>query len=256
MARAYRAAWGILTIAWHETGMRRAAVLFMPALLAACSGAPGDGVPGDPFAADPLVAAALHDPLMSDPDLSARNEANAVLGFAADTALPLIPATPEAAQAAREAGRLELLAEGGMPALPSPVAAPATFPAPGGDARAGLVAIGAPDRCIAALQEGFGWSASLPQAAAIMPHGMVVQAGGSEAVGCGLRVIRYHTAAPPEDVLQYHYVRAGRAGLEPQRHAGAGDSISGRAASGEALLVTLRKAASGLTAVDLYYRAP
>ena len=235
--------------------MRRLAILLLPALLAACSGAPGDGATGDPFATDPLVAAALHDPLMSDPDLSARNEANAVLGFAADTALPLLPATPEAARAAREAGRLELLAEGGMPPLPAPVPARIALPAPGGSAREGLAALGSPDACIAALEEGFGWSAGLPRVAAIMPHGMVVQAGGSARAGCGLRVIRYHTAAPPEDVLQYHYVRAGRAGLDPQRHAGEGDSISGRGPSGEALLVTLRKAANGLTAVDLYYRA-
>jgi hypothetical protein len=235
--------------------MRSAAVLLVPALLAACSGAPGDGARDDGAAFDPLVAAALHDPLMSDPDLSARNEANAVLGFAADTALPLVPATPEAAQAAREAGRLELLADGGMPPLPTPVAASAALPAPGASARDGLAAIGAPDRCIAGLQEGFGWAVNLPQAAAIIPQGMVVQAGGSDGTGCGLRVIRYHTAAPPEDVLQYHYVRAGRAGLQPQRHADKGESISGRGPSGEAVLVTLRKATSGLTAVDLYYRA-
>lgn len=236
--------------------MRRAAAFLLSAMLAACSGAPGDRAMGDPFASDPLVAAALHDPLMSDPDLSARNEANAVLGFAADTALPLIPASPEAAQAAREAGRLELLAEGGMPPLPAPVPARIALPAPGDSAREGLAALGSPDACIAALEEGFGWSAGLPQVAAIMPHGMVVQAGGSARAGCGLRVIRYQTAAPPEDVLQYHYVRAGRAGLDPQRHVGEGDSITGRGPSGEALLAIVHKAASGLTAVDLYYRAP
>ena len=235
--------------------MRRAAFLVLPAMLAACSQAPGHEAARDPFAADPLVAAALHDPLMSDPDLSARNEANAVLGFAADTALPLIPATPEAAQAARDAGRLELLAEGGMPPLPAPVAAPVALPAPGGKAQAGLAAIGVAGPCLARLEEGFEWAARLPQVAAIMPQGMVVQAGGSDAAGCGLRVIRYQTAAAPEDVLQYHYVRAGRAGLNPQRHAGEGESISGKAATGEALLVRVRKAASGLTAVDLYYRA-
>ncbi|MCZ8135305.1 MAG: hypothetical protein O9266_03295 [Porphyrobacter sp.] len=236
--------------------MRRTAILLLPVLLAAaCSGAPDEGAQGDPFVSDPLVAAALHDPLMSDPDLSARNEANAVLGFAADTALPLLPATPEAAQAAREAGRLDLLSEGAIPSLPSPVAAPFALPAPGGRAQDGLAAIGASRACNAGLEEGFGWAAKLPQVAAIMPQGMVVQAGGSDAAGCGLRVIRYHTAAPGEDVLQYHYVRAGRAGLEPQRHSGEGESITASGPSGEALLVTLRKAANGLTAVDLYYRA-
>ncbi|WP_086619414.1 hypothetical protein [Erythrobacter tepidarius] len=239
--------------------MRRAALSLLPALLAAaCSDAPSAGVPDEPFATDPLVAAVLHDPLMSDPDLSARNEANALLGFS-DTALPLLPATPEAAQAAREAGRLELLSEGPIMPLPSPVAAPFALPVPGAKAQDALAAIGAPQTCIAGLEEGFGWAAKLPQAAAIMPQGMVVQAGGRDAAGCRLRVIRYYTAAPDEDVLQYHYVRAGRAGLAPQRHRRAGEgpgaSITARGASGEALLVTVRKAAGGLTAVDLYYRA-
>ncbi|MFN3864874.1 MAG: hypothetical protein ACK4RT_11400 [Erythrobacter sp.] len=241
--------------------MRCTVILVLPVLLsAACSATPDAGAPGNRFPSDPLVAAALHDPLMSDPDLSARNEANAVLGFADEAGLPLFAATPEAAQAAREAGRLELLADGAMPSLPAPVAAPAALPAPGSSAQEGLAAIGAPQACIAGLREGFGWMANLPQAAAIMPHGMVVQAGGSDAAGCGVRVIRYHTAAPGEDVLHYHYVRAGRAGLVPQRHApdgkGAGESVSAYGPTGEALLVSLHKTASGLTAVDLYYFAP
>lgn len=241
--------------------MRRAAFLVLTVLLtAACSGSPDAGAPGDHFLSDPLVSAALHDPLMSDPDLSARNEANAVLGFADDAGLPLFAATPEAAKAAREAARLELLADGAIPSLPASVAAPGALPAPGGKVQDGFAAIGAQPSCIAGLKEGFGWAANLQPAAAIMPHGMVVQAGGSDAAGCGLRVIRYHTAAPPEDVLQYHYVRAGRAGLAPQRHAlegkGASGSITAYGPTGAALLVTLRKTASGLTAVDLYYLAP
>lgn len=235
--------------------MRRAAILLLPVLLAACSGAPEDAARGDPFAADPLVAAALHDPLMSDPDLSARNEANAVLGFAGDTALPLIPATPEAAQAAREAGRLELLEAGDIPTLPQPVAGRGPLASPGANAREALAALGAPEVCLAALTEDFRWAAALPRAAAIMPQGMVVQAGGSAKPGCDLRIIRYQTPAPPEDVLQYHYVRAGRAGLAPQRFAEGGETIAGRGANGETLVAMVGKAASGLTAVTLVYRA-
>jgi hypothetical protein len=222
-------------------------------LIAACSGAPDDSVQGDPFAVDPLVAAALHDPLMSDPDLSARNEANAVLGFASETGLPLFPVTPEAAQSAREAGRLELLEDGDIPELPAPVGGPG--PLSGTGAGEGLAALGAPERCLAALDEGFGWAAGLPPAAAIMPQGMVVQAGGAAAAPCDLRIIRYQTAAAPEDVLQYHYARALRAGLSPIRYAEGGDSIAARGARGEAMAVAVRKAASGMTAVDMFYRA-
>lgn len=235
--------------------MRCTAIPPLLLALAACSGAPAGDAAGDPFAADPLVAAALHDPLMSDPDLAARNEANAVLGFAGDTALPLLPATPEAAQAAREAGRLELLAEGTIPPLPAPVTGPGPLAGQRAGVQGWIAALGAPADCAAVLSEDFGWAARLPQAASIMPQGMVVQAGGAETAPCGLRIIRYHTPAAPEDVLQYHYVRAGRAGMRPLRHGEGGETIAGRAESGEALIVSARKAASGMTAVELYYRA-
>lgn len=229
--------------------------LVLPVLLAACSDGASDRAAGDPFAADPLVAAALSDPLMSDPDLSARNEANAVLGFAGDSALPLLPATTEAAQAAREAARLELLEDGDIVPLPPASASGAALPDPGAGAEALLAALGAPARCGSAISEDFRWAAALPQVAAIMPQGMVMQAGGANASPCALRIIRYQTPAAPEDVLQYHYMRAGRAGLEPLRQAGKGESIVGRGAGGEVLIVTVRKAAGGLTAVDLAYRA-
>jgi len=74
--------------------MRHVVLLALSILLASCSDAPGGGGGADPLASDPVVARALHDPLMSDPDLSARNAANALLGFADDTALPLIPPRP------------------------------------------------------------------------------------------------------------------------------------------------------------------
>jgi hypothetical protein len=225
-------------------------------MLAGCSGAPEEAPRADPFAADPLVAAALHDGLMSDPDLSARNEANAVLGFADDTALPLLPATPAAARAAREAGRLELIAEGPIPALPKPVAGRGPLASPVAGAREALAALDAPASCLGRLTEDFRWAAALPRAAAIMPHGMVVQAVGAAAPGCDLRIIRYQTAAPPEDALQYHYVRARRAGLAAQRFAASFETIAGRGARGERLVAMVGRVASGLTAVTLLYRAP
>jgi hypothetical protein len=235
--------------------MRCTSLLVLSVLLAACSGARDDSGQGDPFATDPLVAAALHDPLMSDPDLSTRNAANTVLGFASDTALPLLPATPDAAQAAREAGRLELLEGGDIPALPAPVAGRGPLSGAGASARDGLAVLGVPEICFSAVGEGFRWAVDLPQAAAIMPQGMVVQAGGADTARCAFRIIRYRTPAAPEDVLQYHYVRADRAGLRPVRHADGGGSLVARKDGGEALVVAVGTAAGGLTAVDLFYRA-
>jgi hypothetical protein len=228
----------------------------MLCVLAACSAGERDGDATKPLASDPMVARALHDPLMSDPDLSALNEANAVLGFAGDNALPVLPATPEAAQAAREAGRLELIEGGEIAPLPSPVTGIGPMPGRGASATELLAAIGAPQSCASVLEQGYVWAAALPEPAAIMPQGMVVRAGGADTTACKLRIIRYHTPAAGDDVLEYHFTRALRAGLRPLRYAEGGESLAARAVGGEAWVVAVRETASGLTEVDLLYRAP
>jgi hypothetical protein len=226
-------------------------------LLAACSDSASErAVEQAIFAADPVIARALHDPLMSDPDLASRNEANAAIGFIDSSALPVFPATLAEAQGARQAGRLELLAVGAIPALPLPEAEPRGT-ALGAQASAGelLAALGAPADCAGVLEEDFALSAALPSVAAIMPHGMVVQAGGADAPRCRIRIIRYQTQAAPEDVLQYHYTRAVRAGLEGVRHKEPEDILAASGPRDETLVVHARTLASGLTGVDLLYRA-
>ncbi|WP_296718356.1 hypothetical protein [Erythrobacter sp.] len=236
--------------------MRCTSCLILIALLAACSGESEDRLPVDPLASDPVVARALHDPLMSDPDLASRNEANALLGFAGDTGLPMLPATPESARAAREAARIELLVSGDI--VPLPAASADGGPVVAADATAEdlLAVMRAPERCSDAIKEGFVWAVDPPPVAAIMPHGMVVQAAGARSAPCDLRIIRYRTPAAPDDVLQYHLTRAVRAGLRPVVYADPAASLSALGENGEALSVHVRHSASGMTAVDLLYRAP
>jgi len=250
---------GLLTALCDGTVMRCAFAFALCLMLAACSAAPDDGVDARALASDPVLARALHDPLMSDPDLSARNEANAVLGLTGSGALPVFTATPETSRAARDAARLELLEGGTIPDLPPASDHPhgkALGPL-GALASAAdlLAALGAPAECMGRLEEGFAWSADLPQAAAIMPHGMVVQAGGAALPPCRMRIIRYRTAAAPEDVLAYHYARAVRAGMTAARHAKPEDMIAASNAAGARLVVHVRPAANGMAAVDLLYRA-
>ena len=238
--------------------MRRAFIpLGLLALLAACgpdgdTAAEGEGL----IATDPVIARALRDPLMSDPDLASRNEAASAIGFADSAALPVLGGSSTAAEAAREAMRIELLEGGTLPELPA--ATKASGPAVLGPASAAgelLAAVGAPGNCAEGMKEDFALAAKLPPAAAIPPRAMVVQAGGSDAKGCGLRIIRYLTPAASADVLQYHHVRADRAGLAPRRHAAPGESIVGQGKGTERIVVSLRKAANGLTGVTLVYRS-
>jgi len=239
--------------------MRRAFIpVGLAALLAACGPDGGGAAQGaGEIAADPVIARALHDPLMTDPDLASRNEANAAIGFADSAALPVLAGSTEAAAAAREAMRIELLESGTLPDLPpaSTAAGPQVLgPMSGPDELLG--AVGADGTCAEGLRQDFALAANLPPAAALPPRAMVVQAGGSDAGGCVLRIVRYLTPGAPEDVLQYHHVRAARAGLAPTRHAAPGDSIAASGKGGERLVVSLRQAANGLTGVTLVYRAP
>lgn len=238
--------------------MRRVLILMASlGLLAACDPG-GDAVaPGEVLiATDPVIARALHDPLMSDPDLASRNEAAAAIGFADSAALPVLAGSSEAADAAREAMRIELLETGSLPDLPPARIAPGGAvlgPMSGPDEL--LAAVGAPGGCAKGLKEDFALAAKLPPAALIPPRVMVVQAGGSDTRGCGLWIVRYLTPAASEVVLQYHYVRAGRAGLKPVRHAAPGDSIAGSGKGAERFVVHVRKAANNLTGVTLVYRS-
>jgi hypothetical protein len=238
--------------------MARARALLLVLLLAACADdtrAPADDTAL--IATDPVIARALHDPLMSDPDLAMRNGANAILGFADSGALPVLAATPEAARAAREKARIALLVDGPFPVLPPPSSAPRGKPLGPMASGADLVAaLGAPAKCAARLTEDFALAADLPPVAAILPQGMVVQAGGANAAPCSLRIIRYQTPARIEDVLHYHYVLALRAGLKAARHKQPEDLVAAAGTSGETLVVHARPGPHGLTAVDLLYRAP
>ncbi len=253
---------GNLTILCDGMRMRPAIALLLCLGVAACGGRAPDAAGADAaIAEDPVIARALHDPLMSDPDLASRNEANAAIGFIDSHALPVFPVRSDDVQRAREALRLELLGSGAIPDLPpvtqgeggkplGPMASPQDL----------LAAVGAPARCAAALQEDFALAASLPPAAAIPPDAMVVQAGGADVQGCRIRIIRYRSAAPIIDLLQYHYALSQRAGLRAVRYASPEDIVAARRSMAEGggserLTVHVRPAANGLSGVDLIYRS-
>jgi hypothetical protein len=237
--------------------MRRAFALLPVIGLAACSDAGADPARDAALIAkDPVIARALNDPLMTDPDLASRNDAAAAIGFVDSNALPVIAATPETVKLAQEAMRLALLEDGALPDLPAPQAGKGgAVLGPMSAPEELLGAVGAPAACALPLREDFALAASLPAPAAIPPRAMVVQAGGADAPGCAIRIVRYLAAAPVEDVLQYHYVTARRAGVAPERFAAPGDSIVAGKGT-ERLAVHVRRAANGLTGVTLVYRGP
>ena len=236
---------------------------FAAAVLALLLGACGvlgeeDAQPGDASAAaagaDPMVARALADPLMSDPDLASRSEANALVTFTDSVPLPVFPATPEAATRARDLARAELLTSGAIPAL-GPVASGSGGAALGGltDPAAILSAMDVPPGCRSGVRPGFAFAARLASPAAIMPQGMVELAAGSDAPGCGLRLVRYLTPASVEDVLIYHNTLAQRAGFAIQRFDQPEAILLARGKQAATLRVHARKLPGGMSAVDMAF---
>lgn len=210
---------------------------------------------GGPAAvSDPVMARALNDPLMSDPDLALRSEANAVVSFADAAPLPVLAATPQTTERAREAARSALRTGGAIPPL-----APLT-PGSGGSAwgdldtaAAVLSAAGAPEACRSALRDGFAWAAGLPAPVVIMPHGMAERAAGADSPGCQARWVRYLTPASIEDALTFHHTLAQRAGFAMQRHAEPEAMLTARGGKGERLHIHARTAPGGMNAVDLVF---
>ena len=234
--------------------MFRRMALFCTIALASCGGESASDSPG--FGSDipdPLIARALNDPLMVDPDLAYRNEANAAVTIRHDHTLPPMTSTTETAEAAREAGRRELIETGPIVDLPA-----ASGKAQGAAFALGMTgedlikAAGGPSRCANQLEEGLIWAARMPEGAQVMPHGMTMQAAGVENGNCNVRIVRYVTPVSIEDALQYHYNRIRRARMEATFHSEPEAILSARG-NGARIAFHARSGPNGTSAVDIVY---
>lgn len=216
--------------------------------LAACGRAPP--APEQKPELDPAIVAALADPIMIDPDLASQNGGNAAITLDTFDAVPLDDLSPEALDAAKaEAARLA----GGMIR---------TAPEPSEDGAAEVPAITAgqlaaalpslPAGCAAGLRYGYGWATTMPAALPIYPRGHVEEAAGSNA--CGLRSVVFSTPVDPATVIDFYFTRAGDGGYSAQRsRRGEADVLSGTKGSA-VFLVRVRRAANGLSEVELATR--
>lgn len=222
-------------------------------LPAACSEPETEAAAPEVLGSDPLLARALNDPLMVDPDLSWRNEATAVIAIRDGHPLPPFDAREDARQRARDAGRLELLENGQIPALP---------PASGGQGKASFAdlitadeiirAVGSREDCIDDLTDDMTWSTGLPPTSSVMPHGMVRQAAGVDQGTCVIRVVRYLTPVSPEDALEYHFAKADRARFRIERFAAPEAQLRAERRDQE-IAVHVRPGPGGMTAVDVVH---
>lgn len=232
--------------------MVRAAFLLLAglALLAGCGGAVDEAAAPAPV--DAAISDALFDPIMTDPDLASQNQAHAAVavGGPASSALPPIDRSDAAIDAARdEAAGLLSGATQSMPAASAGdlgILRGAMTSAQVASA-AGVASTG----CVQSLTYTARWTAMLPAALQVYPRAAVEEAAGTDAPGCGLRVVHFKTPVALDDVMAFHSARLRAAGYPVEHCAQGGDHmLRGRkGASGYALY--LRKDADGLTAGDI-----
>ncbi|MEL7189260.1 MAG: hypothetical protein AAGK17_06875, partial [Pseudomonadota bacterium] len=115
-----------------------------------------------------------------------------------------------------------------------------------------LDAAGAPEPCGDGASDSLEWAAKMPDVAAIMPHGMVQQAAGSDNPACAVRVVRYLTQVDVKDALQYHFTKGSQAKFEVSYKSSDTDLIKAERA-GQKMLAEIDEAQNGLRMVTLVH---
>lgn len=228
--------------------------LLLPALatmlaLSACgdAGKPAD----DPEASDPVLKDALGDQIMVDPDLASQNAGAAGLqaNGPASTALPPEDRSPEAIASARaDAAKM---VGGAIQPAPAPEAGAAAGPDAVDPVRLAALSQAGNVNCAEKAGYSAAWAARLPAVLAIYPRGHVVEAAGTDADGCRLRVVNYVTPVPPKDVIDFYFTRLSSAGFAARHTTEGKDAVLTGRKDAAAYVIYTRVLANGLTEVDL-----
>ncbi len=219
--------------------------------LAACSDAgKSDGAPdtlatelGQDNAADPAVTAALRDRIMVDPTLAAQANGDAVRPPDRPYGAPV----PSATVAAGSAGRDEKLEH-----APAPGDCPACR---GGREALTLGELATVQRsgdrqCATKIGYSATWANRLPGPFALHPDARVVEAAGTDADGCRLRVVHFVIARPLGQMVDWTYTRARHGGYSAEHQAEGEQHLVGGTRGDSAYVAFLSPEGDG-TSVDL-----
>lgn len=210
-------------------------------MLSACGGRQPEPAPtGEGAVAESELTGNLADQIKIDPSLAAAQSTEP------PPELPADQRTPAAINAAKaEAAKL---AGGTIAAAPAPSSDSASEKA---IAEAGARLAGGPANCPAKVTKGPAWAARVPAALAAYPRGHVIDAAGSDAAGCSLRVLNFVTPVGIEDVLGYYYTRVRADGMSAARRTEGADAVLGGGSAVRAYVIYARPLSNGLTEVDI-----
>lgn len=109
--------------------------------------------------------------------------------------------------------------------------------------------------CVDKARHAPKWATALPDALPVYPRAAVQDAAGTDEGGCRLRVVNFVTAVAPQDVVNFYYTSARKAGFDAQHRLDGKDHVLGGAKERAAYVIYIRTLENGLTEVDLVSNA-
>lgn len=239
-------------------GLSAAALLALPLALSAC----GKEDQGDrdlasldeslTNAGDPALRGALEGQIIVDPELADKSNSHAVSPGDKPVSGALPASITSTAYDAPVGGKL-FRAPPAKEAEPCPQCdgqEPVTL---GALARQQAAAQGKPSSCAANVQYGMGWANRMPAEFPLYPKAKLVEAAGAEGASCNLRVVSFITSQPMQNVIDFYYTKALRAGFDADHRLMNGEHVLGgtRKKDDGAYFITFAEQKGGGTAVDI-----
>lgn len=204
---------------------------------------------------DPAIRDALEGPIVVDPNLTAQSNINAVRTGEKPVSggVPTLKGAEASAQALRLVGGKLLHAPEATQAQPCPDCGPDGPATLGALAREQGKRHATAGGCDAKLDYGMQWASRLPEPFGLYPGAALVEAAGADGASCAIRAVSFVAGAPMQDVIDFYYTQAKRAGYNAEHQLMNGEHVLGgvRGSDDGAYFMTFVKAPGGGTAVDM-----
>lgn len=228
-------------------------IAFLAALAAVLPGC-GNSVQDEvlPPERDPVAVQAINDQIMTDPDLSARNEANAALTSSTDNSIPPVVGTRDAISAARSEA-LELVdGVGVFETLPDDIASAEPLPASAGIGLQGMASLTKSfEPCVAGMGYTARWAVEWPEIVPLYPRSNLREAAGNTRGDCRLRAASLLTPVPYDDVAAFYLAKAKAEGLRTAIVQAGSVYVVSAAGRGVGARIYIAPTAYGQTRIDL-----
>ena len=199
--------------------------------------------------ADPALRSAVNGKLAVDPDLVSQSNRNSVRP--ADK--PYSGAVPAGLKAPADKDAAKRLAGGTLMQAPAPDSGAVASGVTLGQLAQSQKYRPRKARACGAPRVAYGpnWASRLPATFPLYPGAALVEAAGSDNGACQLRAVTFTTGAPVQDVIDFYFTMARRAGYSGERQTDGTTEILGGTRDDGAYYLTFRAIRGGGTSVDM-----